>query len=229
MLQIAICDDNPQHRFKICQIAERALFSRTDLEVCYYENGDQVIEAIEQQKFLFDLLLLDIHMNQTDGMRTAEYIRRNSIDVDIIFITVSREHVYEGYTYKAFAYLLKPIDEKRMAYELKRYLDEKEQTEEYLNISVRGVLQRVPLRKILYFESDSRKVLIHLKNELLEFYGKMDEVEKVVGEKLFIRCHQSYLVNKKSISTVSRNELIVDDTPIPISRKYQKSVKDSIG
>lgn len=229
MLRIAICEDNPQHRVEIHRLVERALFSRTDMEICYYENGAQVIEDIEKQKFLFDLLMLDIHMNPVDGMQTAEYIRRNRVDVDIIFVTVSTEHAYDGYIYKAFTYILKPIDERRMMYELQRYLDEKEQTEEYLNIPVRGMVKKVPLRKVLYFESDSRKILIHMKSEIIEFYAKLDEVESVVGEGLFVRCHQSYLVNRLFVSSVARSELSVDRAVIPISRKYQKAVKELLG
>lgn len=226
MLQIAICEDNPQHRTKIHQIVQRALFSKTDIEVSYYENGIQIMEAIEKQKFNIDLLLLDIHMSAMDGIATAEYIRRNRVDVDIIFITVSTEYVYEGYTYKAFAYILKPIDEQRMIYELKRYVEEKEQTEDYLNIPIHGMVQRVALSKIMYFESDVRKIRIHLKREIIEFYAKMDEVEEVVKGKWFFRCHQSYLINKNYVTSVMRNAITIDGIAIPISRKYQKTMKE---
>lgn len=229
MLKIAICEDNPQQKAEIVRIVEHALFSRTDMKIQCFENGEQLVKDIVEKKFFFDLLLLDIHMGKLDGMRTAEYIRRNRVDVDIIFITVSREHVYEGYTYKAFTYILKPIDEKRLTFELQRYMDEKEQTEEYLNVSVRGVIQRIALRKIKYFESDSRKILIHLKDSVLEFYAKLDEVESVVGEGLFFRCHQSYLINRCYVSSVGRSELYVGRMPIPISRKYQKAVKELFG
>lgn len=226
MLQIAICEDNPQHSMKIHEIIRKALFAKTDIAVEYYENGLQVLEAIEKQNFNFDLLLLDIHMKGMDGIRTAEYIRKNRVDVDIIFITVSTEYVYEGYTYKAFAYILKPINEQRMIYELKRYLEEKERTEEYLNIPIHGMVQRVPLSKIMYFESDARKVRIHLKNEVIEFYAKMDEVEEIVKGNLFFRCHQSYLVNANYITSIMRNVLVINGTDIPVSRKYQKTVKE---
>lgn len=229
MLQIAICDDDPQHRLEIYSLIQKVFFSRTEIQVSHFEDGAQVIEALEKRDRSFDLLFLDIHMHLVDGMETAEYIRKNRIDMDIIFVTVSREHVYEGYTYKAFAYLLKPLDEQRMVYELNRYLEEKEQTETYLNIPVRGTIQRVPVDKVMYFESDTRKILVHMKQEVLEFYAKLDEIEEVVGDRNFVRCHQSYLVNKNYVVSQSRTGLLVGDTEIPVSRKYQKKMKELWG
>lgn len=226
MLRVAICDDDQHHREEIYHIICKALFFRTDLEVENFENGIQVIEAIENKKFDFDLLLLDIHMAEMDGLRTAEYIRKNRIDVDIIFITVSKKYVYDGYTYKAFAYLIKPFDEKRIAYELNRYLDEKEQADDYLNIPIKGVVQRIALDKVIYFESVSRKILVHTKRETISFYAKMDELEEIVKGKQFVRCHQSYMVNRKYVSGITRNALIAEEASIPISRKYQKEIKD---
>lgn len=203
----------------------KALFARTDFVIDNYDDGRQIIEAIEKKRFFYDLLMLDIHMKM-DGIQTARYIRQHQVDIDIIFVTISHKHVYEGYTYKAFAYLLKPLDEKKVMFELNRYLDEKETTEEYLNISVRGAINKIPVGKILYIESDSRKLLIHLKNREVEFYGKLDAVQNALGEQQFVRCHQSYLVNKNYVSSVGRNSLVIEDVPIPVSRKYQQTAKD---
>jgi len=225
VLHIAICDDNQQHRQEINRLMGKALFARTDFVIDNYDDGRQIIEAIEKKRFFYDLLMLDIHMKM-DGIQTARYIRQHQVDIDIIFVTISHKHVYEGYTYKAFAYLLKPLDEKKVMLELNRYLDEKETTEEYLNISVRGAINKIPIGKILYIESDSRKLLIHLKNREVEFYGKLDAVQNALGEQQFVRCHQSYLVNKNYVSSVGRNSLVIEDVPIPVSRKYQQTAKD---
>jgi DNA-binding LytR/AlgR family response regulator len=98
-------------------------------------------------------------------------------------------------------------------------------TEEFLNISIRGKINRLALGKIYYFESNMRKINVYLKDDVLEFYGKLDELQEVLQGKQFVRCHQSYLVNKNYITSVSRTELMIKDTSIPVSRRYQGSLK----
>lgn len=229
MLRVAVCDDDAIFREKIGRAVENILFSRDEYEIGYFQSGQEVQKAIRENAFSYQLLLLDIHMNPVDGLKTAEWIRRNKVDVDIIFITVSQEHVYECYTYKAFAYLLKPVSMERLRNELNRYVDEIEESSQYMNITIRGSEQKIALDKILYFESDIRKIRIHSSEEIITFYGKLDELEELLKEQGFLRCHQSYLVNTKYIRSLKRNEIELTDGKIPVSRKYWEILRNSRG
>lgn len=220
MFQVAICDDDAVFRKSIGEEAGKILFSRGEYKITYFKNGNEIKQAVKEKRFSCQLLLLDIHMQPVDGMETAEWLRKNKVDVDIIFITVSKEHVYECYTYKAFAYILKPVSIERLSSELNRYMDEIEESSEYMNIMIRGCEQRIPLDKILYFESDIRKIRIHLPGEVIAYYGKMDELEELLKERGFLRCHQSYLVNTRYVRSIKRNEIELENTLVPVSRKY---------
>lgn len=226
MFQVAVCDDDAVFREQIGKEVGKILFSRGEYEIAYYENGDEVRQAVEKKCFFSQLLLLDIHMQPLDGIEIADWLRKSKVDVDIIFITVSREHVYECYTYKAFAYLLKPVSIERLSSELNRYLDEIEESSEYLNITIRGAEQRIPLDRILYFESDIRKIRIHLPGDVVTYYGKMDELEELLKERGFLRCHQSYLVNTRYIRNIRRNEIELENMAVPVSRKYWEILRD---
>ena len=96
MIRVGICEDNKEHATYIREITERSLFKRTEYEISYFSCGEDVIHLFESGKFNVDLLLLDIHMQNVDGLQTAEYIRKHRIDGEIIFITISEKHVYEG-------------------------------------------------------------------------------------------------------------------------------------
>ena len=122
MIDISICDDEKEHRDLLYEMVLKSMFRFDDVNFKYYETGSQIIEEIEKDEFKCDLLLLDIHMPGKDGLTTAEYIREHQIDVDIIFVTVSVEHVFDGYTYQAFSYLVKPLEYTRLSDELKRYM-----------------------------------------------------------------------------------------------------------
>ena len=99
MIHIGICDDDKSMQKQIYDIVQHELFKYDDAEYTYYSSGKEVIEAIEADNFFCDLLLLDIHMPKEDGLSTAKYIRECQVDVDIIFVTVSQEHVFDRVVY----------------------------------------------------------------------------------------------------------------------------------
>ncbi len=220
MLKVAVCDDEEEIRRQIGKAVGDILFARGEYEIIYYHSGEEIRQAVKEKRFSSHLLLLDIHMESLNGVELAAWLRQQKVDVDIIFVTVSKEHVYECYTYKAFAYILKPVTFERLQTELNRYVDEIESSSEYMNISVKGYEHKIALERIRYFESNVRKIRIYLENEEIEFYGKLDELEELLGGKGFIRCHQSYLVNQKYITAISRNGINLSHLQIPVSRKY---------
>lgn len=226
MLRVAVCDDDAAFRRQLGRAAGDVLFARTEYEIFYFEDGEAVRKCVQEGTFSCQLLLLDIHMGGMDGIRTARWLRRHRTDVDIIFVTVSKEHVYECYTYKAFAYLLKPVSPERFSAELNRYLDEIAESPEYLNVTVKGCEHRIALGRIVCFESDVRKIRLYQPDGEIEFYGKLGELEAMLEGHGFFRCHQSYLVNRRYITAVKRDRIELEGMEVPVSRKYQDAIRE---
>lgn len=225
MIRIGICEDDSKQRQNIREHVERALFKRTEYMISEYSSGKQVVDAIENEDFPVDLLLLDINMNELDGLNTADYIRKQETDVDIIFVTVSGEHVYEGYLYKAYNYLLKNDIDRRLEVELNRYLDEIERVSVCMEVTINGTKVKLPISKIYYLESNARKVIAHVNGEDVEFYSKLDDLETMLSAAGFFRVHQSYLVNGQYVNSISRDKIVVNNDFLPISRKYYERMK----
>ena len=227
MIYIGICDDEKEHQKAVYNAVSTALFQFDEMEFSYYNSGKQVIDEIENGEFKCELLLLDINMPQTDGLETASYIRNHQIDVDIIFVTVSSEHVFDGYTYQAFSYLLKPLDEGRLSEELGRYMKLRENCSKCLHVNVAGKRVQIFLDRVKYFMADGRKIFVCQRgNEELSFYAKMGDLEETLQNDDFLRCHQSYLVNVKYVQSYSRTEIDVAGDTIPISRRYVDEVRE---
>ena len=53
----------------------------------------------------------------------------------------------------------------------------------------------------------------------------MDAMEDLLKGKGFVRCHQSYIVQKQYVNEFSRSGMIIQDVQIPISRRYYDSLK----
>jgi DNA-binding LytR/AlgR family response regulator len=79
----------------------------------------------------------------------------------------------------------------------------------------------------LYLTSDKHIVYFHLTNgKTLKSYGKIDDFITQLSAKVFLRCHQSYIVNLKHTNGMTSNEFILGDVKVPISRKYSSQARE---
>lgn len=94
-----------------------------------------------------------------------------------------------------------------------------------LCIVKRGETVRIPLSEIIYVESSAHKLLVHTIEHTYEYNDKMNNLAKMLENRGFIRCHQSYLVRTAAVSSVRSDKLTVNGTDIQISRKYKDDVR----
>ena len=230
MICVAVCDDEK----KICDYMEqrtRDALSESDVDgsVTVFSDGDALLEVYKSGSAGFDLIFLDIKMTRSNGVSVAKDIRAYDENVLIVFVTSSAEYVFSGYEVKAFRYILKTELQQAFSRVFKECLKELLYDEKkYITFQSAGGAVSLPLRDVLYFESDRRKVNVCLKTDKLDFYRKLDEVEKELRDRDFVRCHQSYLVNAKEIRALMGNELtLTDGTVLPISKSRLSDTKDA--
>ncbi len=89
-----------------------------------------------------------------------------------------------------------------------------------------GVQQKVYIKDIYYIESANKKVIIHTREGILESYGKMEELEQMIGTS-FYRCHRCYLVNMEMIVSYNADTIGVvnGDKLILAQKKYHDFIK----
>jgi two-component system LytT family response regulator len=84
---------------------------------------------------------------------------------------------------------------------------------------------------ILYCQADGCYSKIHLRNDRMILHSKtLQKLEEQLPEGIFIRCHNSFLVNRNMVNEVVLNlkTLIIGDKRIPISRRKYNIVIDCI-
>jgi len=79
---VLIADDNPVNRRLASKILEKA-----GCAVEFAENGKEAVEKFSAQSDRIDLILMDIHMPDMDGMTACEKIRAQGYTVPIIAMT----------------------------------------------------------------------------------------------------------------------------------------------
>ena len=87
-MKIILCEDNLQEQAEWYQMLRHILFDQEDFEVKCYQDGWELIQAVDQDPdFYADLILMDIRIPRLDGMRTAQLLREKQEESNIIFIT----------------------------------------------------------------------------------------------------------------------------------------------
>lgn len=94
----------------------------------------------------------------------------------------------------------------------------------------KGMKYRIPYGSIQYFRSDRNYVYLHLvSGSEYAFLGKLSGIEAQVPKALFIRVHQSYLVNRMEMLAVDKQKktvLLRSGEEIYISKaRYQETVE----
>ena len=202
----------------------RYIESRARVLLFEYAEAETLEQEIQASTVPFDLLLMEMKYKNTSGLQLAKQIREKNLDVDLLFVTDESDHVYEGYHVQAQGYVLKEDMKTQLPDCLRQYMKRRAQTGTIL-VKSESVVRSIPIATIRYIESRARVLLLHTKNEVIPFYGKLADIEHKVLQHGFVRIHQSFLVRKAAIAAINGYEAVVGEDTLPISRKYYKTVQ----
>ena len=239
MFRVAVCDDEEYFRLLEKELIEKYMEERAyDCAVEVYSSGEELLRGMEtegspaEQSIPYDIIFLDVSMDEMDGMETARRIRLMNGEVDIVFVSAYITYALDGYKVNAIRYLLKEGAGLRSA--LKECLDtiifRMGQRGIVYEINVLNGKKSVSADCILYVESRLHKVTFFVMEGgiVKEYckYGKLDSVQEELNRHGFFRVHQSYLVNMKYVRNVERYEASLETgLKISISKKYYKDVE----
>lgn len=187
-----------------------------------FSSGEGLWSWLARHQGEVDLVFLDMEMGQLDGMETARRLRRDSAEIQLVFVTGFSHRVFDGYAVGALGYLLKPPKEAQLEDILDRCAAALRRETGAVFLCRSGeITYRIPRNRILYFASDRRQVTCVTTQRSFTFYGKLDQVAREVGPD-FVRIHQRYLVRAGAVERVSGSEVMLGDVTLPISRSCQK-------
>jgi signal transduction histidine kinase/CheY-like chemotaxis protein len=148
--KVLLADDHPSNRELIA-----LLLTRMNIKVTQVENGKQVLDILFYQKF--DLLLLDIHMPEMDGVEALKQIRASGNHTPVIALTANNmKHEIEHYLRIGFSdHLAKPISRHHFINKLSLYLVPEGEIDNPLNKSDMLML-------IQDYQKDLKKQLIKI-------------------------------------------------------------------
>ena len=226
MFSIAICDDEIIERSLLAgQIKKILMEKKISCVIHEFGNGNALLENAEA----FDIIFLDILMDDPDGMRTAESLRDKGYEGILVFVSSSREYLLEAYDVEAYYYFIKPVEEIKLKNLFQRIISKTQKSpRDFIVVNKERQCKKLFLDNICYFEIRGRMIEVHTTENIFTYYEKIGNLEKSLQKKGFCRCHKSYLVNLQYVSSYTRQELILDsgEKIIIAKRRYEQVCRE---
>jgi len=241
-MKVAIIDDE-QHCIKSLLLHINGLFP--DFEVVFHSTKPR--EALKTLRSTeIDLLFLDVEMPEINGFELLDMLEQPSFDV--IFTTAYSQYAISAFRARAVNYLLKPIDETELVEAVSSWQERRELENDTNQISalieslkkdeLLGNKVAVPIldgfefidvKSVLYCQSENNYTNIHFDcGKKLLISKTLKEFEKVMEKFLFIRTHQSYLINPNHMKKYVRNDggyiVLANGKEIPVSANRRQLI-----
>ena len=226
-MRIAICDDNQLEVDLFKECVSGFLRRKRDYryEISEYSAGYPLVEDVKEGKW-YDVIVLDMILENENGLEIANRLRDIGYDGKIIFWTADDSHLQEAFDVGAMQYAVKGKEYGRIY----RAIDEilSQMRDETLTFKFRRQINRLKYDEIEYVESQARVCHIFAtNNRCFVTTCKLNDLEEKLSDKRFLRCHQSYLVNMDYIKDVKDDFIMEDGTLVPIRVRGRKEILDT--
>ncbi|CAM3786273.1 two-component system response regulator BtsR [Rahnella bruchi] len=238
MLRVLIIDDEPLALENLRLLLE----DESDIEIVGECNN--AIEAIGMiHKIRPEIVFLDIQMPRISGLEMVGMLDQEHRP-HIVFLTAFEEYAVQAFEQCAFDYLLKPIQTARLQKTLARLrlgyqekdislLPQFQQPLKFIPCLSSNRIWLLQMEDVAYVSSRIGGVYVtgqDGKETFTELTLRTLEVRTPL-----LRCHRQYLVNMdylKEIRLEDKNQaelLLRDGQIVPVSRRYLKSLKETVG
>ena len=235
MIKALIIDDEAYIRTDI----QQKLHSYFNKDVLVIGEADSVKTGLKSiAQFEPDLIFLDIDLQDGTGfdILTQSPFKK----FEIIFVTGYDNHAIKAIKVGALDYILKPIDDDEFCQAVKKAIESRQHDnpiEKLIEISseyFKGVERKRVIFKtfdtvyalyeddIIYCHSSGNYTTIYTQQmEKIMVSKPIKKVEELLSETVFIRCHQSYIVNKKHVLKYNNKGVLIVhlDIEVPVSSR----------
>ena len=230
MIRVAVCDDDRRYAgYERELVLTWAGLRGHDVHVDIFPSAETFLSRYETHRD-YDILLLDVEMDGMDGVTLARAIRRCRGDASpqIVFVTGYTDYIADGYDVEALHYLVKPVDETKMAAVLDRAAQRIAGRERCLNLQCADGIIRIPIHQVRYIDvAQKNYATVHaerdhtVKRPLADFEPELGSA--------FFRAGRALIVNLDMIRRVTRTRIeLTDGTVLPLTRSAYEPLNRAI-
>ena len=227
-MYIVICEDERNFAEELQQELQSILQQKeVECRICYCESGAAFRREMEKGEAV-DLLFMDLHLGDADGVELVKEQARNSIKIPTVFLSSMEERIAEGYDVNAFHFLFKRNYKEKLPELLERFLNEI-YVRKAVVIQDHDTVVRLNFAEIYYVESDSRNTAIHTAVSSYQEKSSIQNFAKQLPEELFIEAYHSLYINIDHIRKVNPDTVVLDnDKELPVSRRKRTALMTAV-
>jgi DNA-binding LytR/AlgR family response regulator len=194
---------------------------------------NNVLEATEVlSKQDIDVIFLDI---QLPGMTGLNFLRSLPASSPLVILTTAYgEYALESYEFNVVDYLLKPISFDRFLKAINKIVDSglfvnpKRNAADHIFIKSSGKFLKTNFSDIRYVEGMKDYLKIHTDKDTIITHQTMNDMERVLPAKQFMRIHKSYIIALAHIKSIYGNTIETERATVPIGINYKEKVMNLI-
>ena len=232
MIKIAVCDDEEIFGKKIHSLIsqyldEKKLFFEIDI----FRSGTEFV-ALGPEMSKYQMVFLDINMDDLDGIETAKQLRSYCKDSYLVFVTAFLNYTLEGYKVEAIRYILKGATNfKDLVYEALDAICEKMRYVEQKEVfDFREGKKEIAISRIAYIESNLHRLQFYVLESDYVLYtlsSTLNAIEGQFEENRFVRIHQSFLVNLSYVVSIANYKAYLQNGMVlPIAKNRYKFARE---
>lgn len=226
-MRIAICD---KEKWVGAEMEQHILNLYPGITVCRLSDS----EALFRGEETYDIIYMDLQMLEGDIAEKTEKLQKKQEHAMIIWMTEKEDPQFHTCDDRIQC-LVKPFDKDkvrffqvlRTAVEGAHRKGGKQNKKERTIVIKEGAETRhISYSEILYLEISNRKIMMHLRDGLVEFYGKLGDYERILGEE-FYRTHRTYLIHLKYVKKYNTSCVTMEngeEVPL-VKQKYDAFVE----
>lgn len=234
MFRIVICDEKKENsnKFTSCIsriVKELSIVKETEI---LRAKPDALINYKIRDEYTY-LFFLDCIYSNISGIDIARRIRGQRKNVFIVFVTAHVELIFllVNQNIMPSGFINKPADEndiRKVIMNVLNYYDMgTKNNSKILTVTTGAAVYKISYDEIVYIEALNKKINIYTNKQRISCYNSLSALSNELGEG-FLRCHNSYIVNKEKVKNVFMAEQYIElenGGRVSISRTYRADVK----
>lgn len=205
-MRIAICDDDLldlESEYNTINTVLREKGFRYSIDK--FSSPRQLLETDAS----YDIVFLDVEMDDLNGIKTAERLRSNNKECLIFFVTNHEAYLDDAFNQHAFRFWTKPIDRRKLIYGIESAIKEIRSFRQSVTVNVNGTQKNILLKNIVYVYMENKRLhVVTIKGDLITDDTYKNIYEQLRHFKNFSEPCRGYCVNFNYITNYIHDSLI---------------------
>lgn len=218
-MKIAICDDEQYYADNIKKHLD--IFSaenNMDFEQYIFNNCSDMLSS----ELKFDIAILDVEMDDMNGIKLGEELRKINPHIILIYITAHKKYLDDALNLNAARFFEKPLDPQRFYRGLHDAIKRIDNTSISFYLKDQRLTERISAQDIVFIEIEKRKTRVITCDKEYHSDHHISFWRDNLTSTIFISPHKSYIINFNYVTSYERNHIILNKTHrVPIAKNKQ--------